>query len=184
MIAPKVRNPRVLEVEDAVSIYAHCDVSNTVSTLHAYIGISNQNGYKSSRTNDLEVQYRMEKPVRVYKLRPCVIGACHWRQLPVRPFIVFVEKRGKRENGPWGNARKKERGTRTKRWALEWAVLQIAPPALEMVIGRTWARKPCTSSFTWHAPGPGSEAAFREENFYRVARIERKNESESSLLHV
>lgn len=39
----------------------------------------------------------MEKPVRVYKLRPCVIGACHRRQLPVRPFIVFVERRGKRE---------------------------------------------------------------------------------------
>jgi len=36
----------------------------------------------------------MEKPVRVYKLRPCVIGACHRRQLPVRPFIVFVEKKG------------------------------------------------------------------------------------------
>jgi len=53
MIAPKVRNPRVLEVEDyAVSIYAHCDVSNTVSTLRAYVGIPNQNGYKSSKTNE------------------------------------------------------------------------------------------------------------------------------------
>ncbi|KYN18522.1 hypothetical protein ALC57_09202 [Trachymyrmex cornetzi] len=52
------------------------------------------------------------------------------------------------------------------------------------VIGRTRARKPRTSSFTWHAPGPGSEAAFREENFYRVARIERKRGSESSLLRV
>ena len=121
------------------------------------------------------------------------------------------EKNDKRKDGET-NSRKKERGTRTKRWALEWAVLQIAPPALETlahleasarlklksaefltrartsndrdVIGRTWARKPCTSSFTWHAPGPGSEAAFREENFYRVARIERKSESESSLLHV
>ncbi|KYN03028.1 hypothetical protein ALC62_06122, partial [Cyphomyrmex costatus] len=45
-------------------------------------------------------QHRMEKPVRVYKLRPCVIGACHRRQLPVRPFIVFVEKeRGVGEEG-------------------------------------------------------------------------------------
>jgi len=44
------------------------------------------------------------------------------------------------------------------------------------VIGRTRARKPRKSGFTWRAPGPGSEAAFREENFYRVARIEKEKE--------
>lgn len=86
--------------------------------------------------------------------------------------------------------RAREKETEIKRWALEWAVLQIAPPALETpattscssqgtegssaefltrartsndrdVIGRT--RR---SGFTWRAPGPGSEAAaFLEENF-------------------
>jgi len=56
----------------------------------------NRDECKNSRPSDREVQCRMEKPVRVYKLRPCVIGACHRRQLPVRPFIVFVEKKGGR----------------------------------------------------------------------------------------
>lgn len=36
------------------------------------------------------------------------------------------------------------------------------------------------SGFTWRAPGPGSEAAFREENFYRAVRIERRRKRELS----
>lgn len=43
------------------------------------------------------------------------------------------------------------------------------------VIGRTLGPgSPRMNDFTLRAPGPGSEAAFREENFYRFARIERK----------
>ncbi|EZA57880.1 hypothetical protein X777_00982 [Ooceraea biroi] len=68
----------------------------------------NQDGSKSSRASDQKkrkrekMQRSTEKPVRVYKLRPRVIGACHRRQLPVRSFIVSVKKKGKRENGPRG----------------------------------------------------------------------------------
>lgn len=57
-------------------------------------------GFKSLRAS--EHRNIARKSPFAYKLRPRVIGACHRRQLLVRPFIVFVKKRGKRENGPCG----------------------------------------------------------------------------------